>query len=138
MFKSLFRLTFVTFIWSRYKTFIVSTLAFFFFYWFVGKVHADYLTYVKLEDVKGYVGASFFLKWGAIVVGVLVYAFVNLRLGKTADPGDGMIANKGEKTSKANRVSPHSSSDPFSHLREKDTLRTKADFIIEKESPPKR
>ena len=119
MFKQLFKLTFVTFIWKRYKKIIVSTALLFFYLWLVGRVHGDYLSYLELRENAPDPGLSFILKWVALLSGVFIYFIFHL-----ISPHK--FIKKPTNISKNGDVD-----DPFNSLRHSKKLRSKADIIIE-------
>ena len=120
MFKQLFKLTFVTFIWKRYKKIIISTALLFFYLWLVGRVHGDYLNYIELRKNAPDPGLSFILKWLALSFGVFIYFAYHLFKPRKL---------KGHST-KFNATN-NEFDDPFNSLRHSKKLRSKADIIIE-------
>ena len=119
MFKQLFKLTFVTFIWKRYKKIIVSTALLFFYLWLVGRVHGDYLSYLELRENAPDPGLSFILKWAALLFGVFIYFIFHF-----------IYPHKFIK--KPTNISENDDvDDPFNSLRHSKKLRSKADIIIE-------
>ena len=123
MFKQLFKLTFITLVWSRYKPVIVSTFLLFIFFWLTHKVHADFLTYSELQNSDDNIGLSFIIKWLVLIAGIFLYFIYNHLAGK---PRKSKTKNK--RTEKADK------NDPFAEIRQKDKLRSKADFIVEKKN----
>lgn len=138
MFKQIFKLTVVSVVWKKYKAGILSTLGLFIYYWLVEKLHADYLHYLSLQQSDAALGSSFLLKWLFLIGGLLLYLgfnFLRQRPLKTSIPHVESKASR-KPRSKTQQQTPPSTAedapDPFAHLRDKPTLRSKGDFIIEK------
>ena len=124
MFKQVFRLTFITFVWKQYKRAIVSTILLFGYLYLVGSIHDDYLSYAKLEQGAD-VGASFIVKWSALIFGVLIFfAYHFLRRSQAA----------GNKDDTAKLTETDDDNDPFAQLRKRKKLRSKAEMIIDQEN----
>lgn len=124
MFKQVFRLTFITFVWKQYKRAIISTVLLFGYLYLVGNIHDDYLNYAKLEQGTD-VGASFIIKWGALLFGVLIFlAYHFLRRSSSTDSDDGDNA----------MTVTDDENDPFADLRKRKKLRSKAEMIIDEKS----
>ncbi len=125
MFKQVFRLTFITFIWKKYKRLIVSTLLLIAYLWIIGFAHSEYLSYAELQNQQEHVGSSFFIKWIAMLVGVvayfLFYFFFTGKKHHKQNSDTTMMASKKDDES-----------DPFDAIRKKDKLRSKAEMIIDK------
>ncbi len=134
MFKQLFRLTVITYVWKRYKAIIVSTVILFVFFWLVGQLHQDYLSYGDLNKDTQHFGLSFVIKWAAFITGFIIYVLFNSWQGKRARrtkdlPQD--VVSTAKLTSDAPDEGVKAN-DPFHDIRQKDKLRSKADMIIEK------
>ena len=125
MFKQVFRLTFVTFIWKQYKRVIVSTALLFAFLWFVGFAHSEYLDYATREGVEN-VGSSFFIKWIALILGVAIYFLFHYLTPSRKDL-------KNNKNKESIKVMPLADGepDPFDQIRNKEKLRTRAEIVID-------
>ena len=122
MFKQVFRLTFITYVWKQYKRAIVSTILLFLYLYLVGSMHEDYLNYARLED-SSQVGNSFLIKWAALGFGVLVFlAYHFLRRDKR---------NAGKLPPELPQTGED---DPFAEIRRKKKLRSKADMLIDRQS----
>jgi len=143
MIKNLFHITLISYIWKRYKAIIISTLSLFFYFWLIGKLHEDFVSYSHLNDDKQYIGLSFLLKWLAFFTGFIIYFVFNTRSrssGKREKTTKNNLSNKltrSENKKELSRVSNHQNSapdktDPFEGVRKKEKLRSTADFIIEK------
>lgn len=129
MFKQVFRLTFVTFIWKHYKRLIVSTILLFAFLWFVGYAHSEYLNYASQQEISS-VHQSFFFKWGAQIIGVACYLLFHFMMPSRKKIKKGK--NK-EKASSINEPVP-GEPDPFDVIRQKEKLRSRAEMMIDKKN----
>lgn len=134
MFKQLFRLTVVTYVWKRYKAIIISTVILFVFFWLVNQLHQDYLSYGNLNENKEYIGLSFVIKWLAFSVGCIVYLLFNSWRKWQKKPAKDLPQEKLSKADLTERSADDQTSyhDPFDEIRKRNKLRSKADFIIEK------
>jgi len=121
MLKPLFKITFVTLVWKKYKQIIISTLLLFLFMWLASKIHQDYLEYSELRN-NTEVGWSFIVKWLTLASGIIVYVFYH----------SWRTSSSSKKTNSKNQKAAADKHDPFASLRTKGRLRSKADFIIEK------
>lgn len=147
MIKNIFRLTVIGYVWKRYKTLIISTLTLFVYFWIVSLLHGDFVGYIELNDDKQYLAMSFIIKWLAFAAGLMAYLFINSRYGrkehekpesknKLADSfSSGKTKEKFSSHAAAKNApsddSRQSSADPFDRIRQRDKLRSRADFIIE-------
>jgi hypothetical protein len=130
MYKQIAKITFVTFIWKKYKHLIVSTLCLFAYLYLIGNVHQDYLSYLKLEQNGSGTGMSFIIKWFAMISGVGLYIAYNLFNGKSQNnPKEAKAKKKPAKNSKYKNDPDEN--DPFEDLRHTKPLRSKADIVIE-------
>ena len=78
MFKQVFRLTFIAFIWKQYKRAIVSTSLLLAFFWLINFAHTEYLAFAKFQSPEVNVGISFFVKWACLILGSIVYVCYHL------------------------------------------------------------
>lgn len=137
MIKNLVHLTLLTVIWKKYRSMILSTLVLFGYFFLVSMLHEDYLNYTELNQEQQYLGLSFIVKWLAFLLGLLVYLSFNFGfLWRKQEKKDGKPIN-------TPRSKPHqgheqkdspataSKSDPFADIRNRDKLRSRADFLIE-------
>ena len=121
MIKNLFRLTVLSYVWTRYKFLISSTLLLFAYFWLVGEVHEDFVEFIGLNNDTQHLGVSFLVKWLALILGALLYIALNSRRrGSTAS------------TRKSTGAEPKTSEDPFESIRKKDKLKSAADFVVER------
>lgn len=127
-FKQVFRLAFVTLIWKQYKPVIVSTLLLFGFLYLVGSLHADFLEHTKLEGQSDGVGRSFVYKWAALAGGVLAYFAYHYFRPRKKDQ-----AKEKRKRITQELAQLSDSDDPFASIRARKNLRSRSDFIMEKD-----
>jgi len=123
VFKQAFRLTFITFVWKKYKRIIVSTTVLFATLWLIGFIHDEYLEFAKLHNDTN-LGLSFMLKWVALLGSVAIYLIYNF------------VGSRKQKKSKGQTEIPDTADDaddPFAEIRVRKTLRSKAEMIIEEE-----
>lgn len=122
MFKQVFRLTFVTFIWKQYKRYIVSIALLFAYFWFVGFAHTEYLEFAATQENTN-VGTSFFIKWFALLIGVSAFFLFHY------------LAPSRKELKQKVKVSPpkQGEPDPFEQIRNKEKLRTRAEIIIDEQ-----
>lgn len=128
MLKNLLHLTLLSYLWKRYRSLIVSVLLLILYFWLVDRLHQDYVSYSELNDDHQYLALSFIIKWMAFVIGVVVFLLTNtllpLRQSSTTD-------NKNKTVKHSDN--PSITADPFESIRHKDKLRSRADFVIEKQ-----
>lgn len=135
MINQLLRLSFITYVWKRYKKLIVSTVLLLLFFWVVGLLHQDYSQYAQLNDDKQYLGVSFLLKWLLYSAAVVAYVYFNGLAGSTQaklSPKD--LPPQGRAAEKPQSCDDQDA-DPFEHLRHKKQLKSKADQLIDKKPP---
>lgn len=123
MFKQVFRLTFITFVWKKYKRIIVSTTVLFMSLWLIGFIHDEYLEFSKLHNDTN-LSLSFVLKWFALLSSVTIYLIFNY------------LGSKKEKKSKKKAHEPvltENADDPFAEIRSRKKLRSRAEMIIDKD-----
>lgn len=132
-FKQAFRLAFVTLIWKQYKGIIVSTILLFLFLYLVGSIHADYLANAKLNGDTSGVGVSFIYKWLSLATGVSGYFAYHYWRSKKGRSKKQREQNRQQKlVQELDQLSERD--DPFSNIRARKKLRSRADFIIDKDT----
>jgi hypothetical protein len=124
MFKQVFRVAFVTLIWKQYKAAIVSTLLLVLYLLLVKNIHADILLAKTQSGEAANIGLSIALKWLAYTVGVISYVFFHIFRGLRPKP-----QTLKDKAKEANMVASEDQNDPFASIRERKTLRSRADFL---------
>ena len=131
MLKNLLHLTLLSYLWKRYKTLILSILLLMLYFWLVGKVHQDYVSYSELNEDHQYLALSFIIKWIAFAIGAIVFLLFNTLSPLRDRPA---APEKKKPAPGASAKSPKREAiDPFEQIRHKDTLRSRADFILEKQ-----
>jgi hypothetical protein len=133
MFKQVFRLAFVTVIWKQYKQVIVSTLLLFTFIFLVSNIHADYLTHTEMQKDTTGTGLSFIAKWLAYAVGIGLYFFYHTIRGRNKNAKPSKKSKPSSKRSVATLEPESLEDDPFAEIRQRKTLRSRADFLEGKE-----
>lgn len=135
MFKQVFKYTLGIYLWKRYKRIIVSTPILFLTFWLISVIHQDFVDFLKMQGETQYLGRSFLVKWGAFLLALLVYVWLNFR----AIEKDNKVASAGVKEVLSSKsalsgaeASPNTASDPFAEIRTKDQLRSKSDLILSK------
>lgn len=133
IFKQVFRIAFVTLIWKQYKAVIISTLLLFGYLFLVSSIHADYLTHTELQNDTSGTGLSFLYKWLAFAVGTGAYFLFHYARGRAKSKADkqtgGLLKTKAKKSNKTSQQTNIDEDDPFSAIREREKLRSKADFL---------
>jgi|TARA_B110000908_G_C9869531_1_gene277699 hypothetical protein len=122
MMKGILRLTALSFIWTRYKTGIVSTAILFLYFWLVGELHQDFVEFAALNDDAKYLGVSFLVKWLGFVLGVVVYFLLS-----------GRYRNQRRGGASSPDLCDQPGDDPFDAIRKKENLRSAADFVVDKD-----
>jgi hypothetical protein len=144
MLKNLVHLTLLTVIWKKYRSMILSTLVLFGYFFLVSLLHDDYLSYSELNQNQQHLGLSFIIKWSAFIVGILIYLSFNFgflwkKREQTKSPDPLVKSGKKKSPSETGNETPATASnDPFAEIRNRDKLRSRADFLIEKQSPDDR
>jgi hypothetical protein len=127
MLKNILHLTLLGVLWKRYKSIIISTMLLFVYFWLVSKLHQDYVSYSELNKDHEFLALSFFIKWCAFFIGVVIYLFFNSFYPRAAKP-DRSKVDQVKKEAAEKPTTP----DPFNEIRQKPRLRSRADFVIEK------
>lgn len=139
MINPLLRLTALAWVWKKYRHYIIATLVLFAGFWLIGVIHDDFLEYATLKDQQNIIGLSFVLKWLGFLAWTLGY-FAWLKKqsqSKKTKTKSNPLSSRIPKPSEAKTQSdPSPASDPFSNLRDKTKLRSKAEIILQ--SPSKK
>jgi len=137
LFKQVFRLTFVTFIWKRYKRVLVSTGMLLAFFWLVNFAHDEYLAYAEYQQQIDSINISFLIKWLCLGLGAIIYMvyhfWVPVSFPQSSKDPDSLNKTKPEKV-KIPDVDPNEP-DPFEQIRNMEKLRTRAEIMIDKNLP---
>ncbi|KJZ10922.1 hypothetical protein TW85_17785 [Marinomonas sp. S3726] len=166
MMNQIFRITFVTFIYKRYKQTILSTALLLLVLWLIEKIHQDFVNYSQLNEDTSFLAVSFGLKWFAFACVTGLYTAWNLffkresfkkeSLSKAERKKYGQLLNDEDEleddliakmraipiskvTAKTTEKEPQNEKDgedakpdPFAQIRDKETLKSKADFVLHK------
>ena len=133
IFKQVFRIAFITLIWKNYKAWIVSSILLLLSFFLIGKIHSDLLQYWELQQDTSQTAASIIYKWLAYIGSVLIYCLYHFfRPKKTAK-------SKKDKRKELEHELTHLSpdEDPFNEIRNRKKLRSKSDFILNRNSDTK-
>lgn len=137
MWNNLLKLSLVSYIWRRYKKTVILLPALLLYFWVVGLAHDDYLAYAQLQQDKQWVGASFMVKWLLLIGGVVLFVFAHLsdKSGKEVPPDiDPDMLEKAPMAAKEELFTPDIN-DSFDRIREKQSLSSKADVILQSKKP---
>lgn len=138
MFQQMVRLTLAATIWRKYRNYIVGILALIAFWLLLNFIHKDYLAYAQLdiEANQSFIAYSYVLKWAMIIVSAGVFIrYVKKPL--TSDQNNSLQrtmekSKKSKSVGQTNSDSESLSDDPFANIRTKKSLRSEADFVLDK------
>lgn len=127
MLRPLVKITLVHLLWRNYKPVLLATLFAVIGFVVVSLIHSDYVQYA--QDIPGDkdLGLSFIIKWTcyfAIIVAWLAVCFHSGKQKKQAET----IKISAQKAP----IYEHPEDDPFNIIRHKDTLKSRADLVLEK------
>ena len=128
MIKNIIQLTVLGVVWKRYKSVIISTLLLFVYFWLIGMLHDDYLSYTELNQDPAHLGLSYIVKWLAFFIGVMVYLWFHIFFPRLKKPRSTPTIQK-----EASKPLNPTETDPFAEIRQRKKLRSRADFIIDKQ-----
>ena len=129
MFRFLAKSALATVLFKRYRRTIVSTLLLFACYFFISMIHGDYVSYATSADDRHYLWLSFLLKWVLLISITLVYYFYNVRALGTSPKPPAKAAQQ--------QVQASDAADPFDSIRTKDTLQSRGDVLLKKQTENK-
>ena len=143
MFKNIFRLTALGFLWNRYRLMIVSTSVLFLYFWVVSALHSDFVEFTHLDNDTEHLGMSFLVKWLAFILGFALYITINSRDRKSRQAKTQGKSGTNNQSDQLHSDYPEQQSgdgekDPFDVIRNKDKLRSTADFVVENNKAVKR
>lgn len=133
MFKQVIKYTLLAVIWRRYRSLIVGTLGLFFYFWLIGKLHQDFLAaYAQVNATDAALAVSFLIKWLLLGTGLVVWLIFLWFWRRPRAQAD--IAKSTRELARDIPTAPASPEveQRFKQLREKQTLRSKSDLVIEK------
>lgn len=125
IFKQAFRWAFIVIVWKQYKANIVSSLLLVAYLFIVSRIHQDYLTAVGSDNIEQ---VSFLYKWLAWILGIGIYFLYHLIRGRIR-PKKQSTKEKIEKSKELIK-----SDDPFAEIRDRKTLRSRSDFLMDKKN----
>ena len=133
IFKQVFRIAFITLIWKNYKAWIVSSILLLLSFFLIGRIHSDLLQYWELQQDTSQTAASIIYKWLAYIGSVLIYCLYHFFRPKKT------VKNQKDKRKELEHELTHLSpdDDPFNEIRNRKTLRSKSDFILNRNSDTK-
>ena len=136
VFKQVFRLAFITFVWKQYKAWIVSTLILLSFIFIVGRFHSDLIQTWQINKDTSLVAKSLIYKWAAYIASVLIYCLYHT-FRRKKDPKITEKSRKEQRKKIEKELSElPSSEDPFSEIRHRKKLRSRSDFLLDKNTEP--
>ena len=128
MFNQILKITLFTSAWLWLKPRWRGLLAIIVFVLLVNILHQEYLDYASISEDKAMLAWSFVVKWGLIIIGVLLYFLSAFFGGK---PAPGKAAKPGARAAgQAQGTAGESNDDGFNFLREKKTLENRADKLL--------
>lgn len=128
IFKQAFRVAFVALIWKQYKAAIISTVLLIFYLLLVKNIHSDILLANTQTNTTTNIGWYIAYKWLAYGVGVIAY--FGFHIVRSLRPSK---QNLKDKAKLANIDAIDDEGDPFAAIRDRKTLRSRADFLDGKE-----
>ncbi|MFT2109923.1 hypothetical protein [Marinomonas sp. 2405UD68-3] len=145
MMNQLFRLTFVTFIWKKYKQLIVSILSLILLLWITEQLHQDFISYSQLNEDTAYLALSFIVKWVVFILLCIGFIVINVSFGKKVAIKKQSKSFFKENVVKTREPSFHKKGqekksestkkiiDPFDEIRKKPHLRSKANVVLDED-----
>lgn len=129
MFQRLLTWTIIAALWRRYGKLLSILPLVLVSIFLISFLHDDYVKYVDVSKNNAYLHWSFLVKWLLIFIVLGAYWFyVRSILNKSGEKQNSVS----EKNSEELKSSGQRQNDPFKNIRSKETLRSKADVIIEK------
>ncbi|WP_416307126.1 hypothetical protein [Neptunicella sp. SCSIO 80796] len=127
MLRPLVKITLVHLLWRNYKPVLLATLFAIIGFVVVSLIHSDYVQYA--QDLPGDkdLGLSFIIKWVcyfAIIAGWLAVCFHSGKQKKHIE--------KIQISAQQVPIYDTPEDDPFNTIRQKDKLRSRADWVVEK------
>lgn len=125
-------------LWRKYKRHVSATLLCLIALILITLFHQDFIEFNDKSQTP-YLALSYVIKWVSYLICIILYWLAIAKINRAAkfdstlhsmmkskktQPATNTSINEGQKLEAPKR-------DPFAHLRNKKTLRSKADFIIE-------
>ena len=147
MFAQILRWSLVITLWKRYQKQCLALLLLILAWLLVGILHQDFIEYRQMTQTQddGIVAWSFVAKWllnlGFLLMFV-IYVKVSSKTGKSHSPLHKDMAQAQTQTQSQNKSAKLNDEvaeqdDPFARIRQKPSLRSKGDIIIEESSKNK-
>jgi len=132
MLQRIFTWTILAAIWKRYGRVLKVLPLLLAGIFIISFIHTDYVRYVEVSENQALLHWSFVIKWGLILAVVAWYwYFVRTSLStKKHKLNDSVMAKSDAKNNR--QASDEQKSDPFSEIRTKTKLRTRAEIMLEK------
>lgn len=131
MFNQLLKITLFTSVWLWLKPRWRGLLAIIVFVLLVNILHREYLDYVSISEDKAMLVWSFVVKWGLIIIGVLLY-FLSATLGGKPAQARPAAKDKAGTDTPRQAGKPEGGDDGFNFLREKKVLENRADKLLKR------
>ncbi|UTF58811.1 hypothetical protein [Gilvimarinus sp. DA14] len=141
MFRFFAKSAIATLIWKRYHRVIVATLSLLLGYFLISMIHGDYVDYAQGAQDTKLLWLSYIAKWfGLIAITALYYFYLKFVLTpKPTTPTSEPARDSASKTSTNRQTDTTTSeSDPFASIREKETLKSRADIALDSHRHNKR
>ena len=90
-------------------------------------VHGDYINYVEVSENQHWLARSFLIKWLLVLAVVGIYWLYVKRLLATPSGGKSKKPEESLQSERKTDAEP----DPYKNIREKDTLRSRSDVLIQ-------
>ena len=140
MLNQMVKWTVIISLWRTYKRHVSATFFLLLALLLITLFHQDFVEFSEKSD-SSYLALSYVVKWAAYVISVLLYMVAIKKINASATFDSTLHAMMNAKSSdkeirkrdfdKSVDDSEPKQSDPFEHLRNKKSLRSKADFIID-------
>lgn len=114
-------------IWRRYRRLLIAVGLLIASYFLVSLLHDDYLDYVENSGNADFLGLSYVVKWGVLLIVTAVFYFLigTRKADKAKNPKP-----KNEKHAASPAPNETNGPDPFEAIRHKKTLRGHADQYL--------
>lgn len=130
IFKQVFRIAFITFIWKQYKAWIVSSFLLLISFFIIGQIHADLLHVWELNSDTTYTSISLLYKWLAYAGCIILYCLFHYFRRKKSPSKTAETDKETRKKLQKELANLPSDEDPFNEIRRRDKLRSKSDFLL--------
>lgn len=133
MINQVMKWTIIIGLWRKYQRHLYMSIVVIVSLLIVSLLHQDFIEFAQQSN-SPYLGLSYAIKWGVYLLIAAGYVVVIKKINKGArtDSQLHQMMKQSEKT-KTKQENADSSLDPFANIRDKKTLRSKADFVIQKQ-----